>query len=106
MLLLQWFWLYPGNTAAELPACSVCLFSAVSGRNLNDLSRESEDCVSHANLDPRQLEEEKNKLLAEAAAELREENTRQEKILQVAKRLAVLRGQDPEKGGYHRRIQS
>ncbi|XP_048803195.1 abscission/NoCut checkpoint regulator [Lagopus muta] len=70
---------------------------AVSGRNLNDLSRESEDCVSHANLDPRQLEEEKNKLLAEAAAELREENTRQEKILQVAKRLAVLRGQDPEK---------
>lgn len=69
---------------------------AVSGRNLNDLSRESEDCVSHANLDPKQLEEEKNRLLAEAAAELREENTRQEKILEVAKRLAVLRGQDPE----------
>uniref|UniRef100_A0A8C7EA79 Zinc finger FYVE-type containing 19 n=1 Tax=Nothoprocta perdicaria TaxID=30464 RepID=A0A8C7EA79_NOTPE len=43
------------------------------------------------------LEEEKNKLLAEAASELREENTRQEKILQVAKRLAALRGQDPEK---------
>lgn len=84
----------------------MCLFSAVSDRNLNDLSRESEDCVSHANLDPRQLEEEKNKLLAEAAAELREENTRQEKILQVAKRLAVLRGQDPEKGGYQRTIQS
>ncbi|XP_021258999.1 abscission/NoCut checkpoint regulator isoform X1 [Numida meleagris] len=70
---------------------------AVGGQNLNDLSRESEDWVSHANLDPKQLEEEKNKLLAEAAAELREENTRQEKILQVAKRLAVLRGQDPEK---------
>uniref|UniRef100_A0A8D0F6A4 Zinc finger FYVE-type containing 19 n=1 Tax=Strix occidentalis caurina TaxID=311401 RepID=A0A8D0F6A4_STROC len=48
---------------------------------------------------PVSLEEEKNKLLAEAAAELREENTRQEKILQVAKRLAVLRGEDPEKGG-------
>ncbi|OXB82265.1 UNVERIFIED_CONTAM: hypothetical protein H355_007962 [Colinus virginianus] len=70
---------------------------AVSGQNLNDLSRESEDCVSRANLDQKQLEEEKNKLLVEAAAELREENTRQEKILQVAKRLAVLRGQDPEK---------
>ncbi|NXJ74987.1 ANCHR regulator, partial [Trogon melanurus] len=64
---------------------------------LNDLNRESEDCVCPANLDPKQLEEEKNKLLAEAAAELREENTRQEKILQVAKRLAVLRGEDPEK---------
>ncbi|KFV54642.1 Zinc finger FYVE domain-containing protein 19, partial [Tyto alba] len=70
---------------------------AVSSQRLNDLNRESEDCVCPANLDPKQLEEEKNKLLAEAAAELREENTRQEKILQVAKRLAALRGEDPEK---------
>ncbi|NXD59309.1 ANCHR regulator, partial [Corvus moneduloides] len=66
-------------------------------QGLNDLNRESEDCVCPANLDPKQLEEEKNKLLAEAAAELREENTRQEKILQVAKRLAALKGEDPEK---------
>ncbi|NWS80918.1 ANCHR regulator, partial [Toxostoma redivivum] len=70
---------------------------AVSSQNLNDLNRESEDSVCPANLDPKQLEEEKNKLLAEAAAELREENTRQEKILQVAKRLAALKGEDPEK---------
>ncbi|NXH74858.1 ANCHR regulator, partial [Hydrobates tethys] len=70
---------------------------AVSTQSLNDLNRESEDCVCPANMDPKQLEEEKNKLLAEAAAELREENTRQEKILQVAKRLAALRGEDPEK---------
>ncbi|NXW96424.1 ANCHR regulator, partial [Larus smithsonianus] len=70
---------------------------SVSRQRLNDLSRESEDGVCPANLDPKQLEEEKNKLLAEAAAELREENTRQEKILQVAKRLAALRGEDPEK---------
>ncbi|KAM9557760.1 abscission/NoCut checkpoint regulator isoform 1-T1 [Guaruba guarouba] len=70
---------------------------AVSSQSLNDLSRESGDCVCSANLDPKQLEEEKNKLLAEAAAELREENTRQEKILQVAKRLAALKGEDPEK---------
>uniref|UniRef100_A0A8B9PHT8 Zinc finger FYVE-type containing 19 n=1 Tax=Apteryx owenii TaxID=8824 RepID=A0A8B9PHT8_APTOW len=68
-----------------------------SGQTLNDLNRESEDGVCPANLDPKQLEEEKNKLLAEAASELREENTRQEKILQVARRLAALRGQDPEK---------
>ncbi|NXV16974.1 ANCHR regulator, partial [Cepphus grylle] len=70
---------------------------SVSRQRLNDLNRESEDGVCPANLDPKQLEEEKNKLLAEAAAELREENTRQEKILQVAKRLAALRGEDPEK---------
>uniref|UniRef100_A0A8C3UCN8 Zinc finger FYVE-type containing 19 n=1 Tax=Catharus ustulatus TaxID=91951 RepID=A0A8C3UCN8_CATUS len=71
----------------------------VHSQSLNDLNRESEDNVCPANLDPKQLEEEKNKLLAEAAAELREENTRQEKILQVAKRLAALKGEDPEKGG-------
>ncbi|NWT30054.1 ANCHR regulator, partial [Cardinalis cardinalis] len=70
---------------------------AVSSQSLNDLNRESGDCVCPANLDPKQLEEEKNKLLAEAAAELQEENTRQEKILQVAKRLAALKGEDPEK---------
>ncbi|NWZ76376.1 ANCHR regulator, partial [Poecile atricapillus] len=70
---------------------------AVSSQSLNDLNREIEDCVCPANLDPKQVEEEKNKLLAEAAAELQEENTRQEKILQVAKRLAALKGEDPEK---------
>uniref|UniRef100_A0A8D0NN89 Zinc finger FYVE-type containing 19 n=2 Tax=Sus scrofa TaxID=9823 RepID=A0A8D0NN89_PIG len=43
------------------------------------------------------LEEEKSRLLAEAAVELREENTRQERILALAKRLAVLRGEDPDK---------
>ncbi|XP_008015199.3 LOW QUALITY PROTEIN: abscission/NoCut checkpoint regulator [Chlorocebus sabaeus] len=43
------------------------------------------------------FEEEKSRLLAEAALELREENTRQERILALAKRLAVLRGQDPER---------
>ncbi|XP_057577698.1 abscission/NoCut checkpoint regulator isoform X2 [Hippopotamus amphibius kiboko] len=43
------------------------------------------------------LEEEKGKLLAEAEVELREENTRQERILALAKRLAVLQGQDPDR---------
>ncbi|NXX46016.1 ANCHR regulator, partial [Tricholaema leucomelas] len=68
-----------------------------SSQSLNDLSRDSEDSVCPANLDPKQMEEEKNKLLAEAAAELQEDNTRQEKILQVARRLAALKGEDPEK---------
>ncbi|XP_045143631.1 abscission/NoCut checkpoint regulator isoform X2 [Echinops telfairi] len=44
---------------------------------------------------PPSLEEEKSRLLAQAAVELREENTRQERILALAKRLAVLRGLDP-----------
>nr|XP_006128741.1 abscission/NoCut checkpoint regulator isoform X1 [Pelodiscus sinensis]XP_006128742.1 abscission/NoCut checkpoint regulator isoform X1 [Pelodiscus sinensis]XP_006128743.1 abscission/NoCut checkpoint regulator isoform X1 [Pelodiscus sinensis]XP_014431816.1 abscission/NoCut checkpoint regulator isoform X1 [Pelodiscus sinensis] len=70
---------------------------AVNTQTLNDLNRISESSIGTADLDPKQLEEEKNKLLAEAAAELREANTREEKILEVAKRLAVLRGQDPEK---------
>lgn len=41
------------------------------------------------------LEEEKSKLLAEAAVELREESIQQDRILAIAKRLAMLRGQDP-----------
>ncbi|XP_060031116.1 abscission/NoCut checkpoint regulator isoform X2 [Erinaceus europaeus] len=45
----------------------------------------------------RSPEEEKSKLLAQAAVELREENTRQERILVLAKRLAVLRGEDPDR---------
>nr|XP_056707854.1 abscission/NoCut checkpoint regulator [Euleptes europaea] len=69
--------------------------SEINTQSLNDLNR-TDGITSIDDLDPKQLEEEKNKLLAEAATELREENTRQEKILEVAKRLAVLRGQDPE----------
>nr|XP_033809141.1 abscission/NoCut checkpoint regulator [Geotrypetes seraphini] len=70
----------------------------VSPHSLNDLNRGSEESEwkSYAmDLDPKQLEEEKNRLLVEAASELREENTRKEKILEVAKRLAVLQGKDP-----------
>lgn len=43
------------------------------------------------------LEEEKSRLLAEAAVELQKENMTQEKILALAKRLAVLQGQDPNR---------
>ncbi|KAB0401494.1 hypothetical protein E2I00_005622, partial [Balaenoptera physalus] len=43
------------------------------------------------------LEEEKRRLLAEAAVALQEENTRQERILALAKRLAVLQGRDPDR---------
>ncbi|XP_056403066.1 abscission/NoCut checkpoint regulator [Hyla sarda] len=47
-------------------------------------------------LDAAQLEKEKDKILSEAAAELQDENTRQEKTLEIAKRLAVLQGRDPD----------
>lgn len=62
---------------------------------LNDLNQ-TDGFTDVTNLDPKQLEEEKNRLLAEAASALQEENTRAEKILEVARRLAVLRGEDPE----------
>ncbi|XP_074145401.1 abscission/NoCut checkpoint regulator isoform X2 [Sminthopsis crassicaudata] len=64
----------------------------------NDLNRDSPrgSNIGPAELAHQQLEGEKGRLLAEAAAELREENTRQERILALAKRLAVLRGLDPE----------
>uniref|UniRef100_A0A670Y1E7 Zinc finger FYVE-type containing 19 n=1 Tax=Pseudonaja textilis TaxID=8673 RepID=A0A670Y1E7_PSETE len=63
--------------------------------NWNDLNQ-TDATAGISDLSLRQLEEEKTKLLAQAAAELREENTREEKILEVAKRLAVLKGKDPE----------
>ncbi|XP_019374559.1 PREDICTED: abscission/NoCut checkpoint regulator [Gavialis gangeticus] len=70
---------------------------AVNIQTLNDLNRKNESDSSFGSKSVMEIEEEKNKLLAEAATELREENTRQDKILEVAKRLAVLRGQDPER---------
>lgn len=66
---------------------------------MNNLSQAggSEDWKSFTvDLDPEQLQEEKEKLLAEAAAELKNENTRDEKILEIGKRLAILRGQNPD----------
>ncbi|KAL7992453.1 hypothetical protein Chor_016709 [Crotalus horridus] len=67
----------------------------VRTQNWNDLNQ-TDGTTGTSDLSLRQLEEEKTKLLAQAAAELREENTREEKILEVAKRLAVLKGKDPE----------
>ncbi|KAG8126175.1 putative Zinc finger FYVE domain-containing protein [Naja naja] len=67
----------------------------VRTQNWNDLNQ-TDGTAGISDLSLRQLEEEKTKLLAQAAAELREENTREEKILEVAKRLAVLKGKDPE----------
>ncbi|KAM4663258.1 abscission/NoCut checkpoint regulator isoform 2-T3 [Discoglossus pictus] len=67
---------------------------------MNDLSRvDGRDSWTDdlTTLDPAQLEEEKSRLLEQAAAELREDNTREEKLLEIGKRLAVLQGRDPDK---------
>ncbi|XP_044150872.1 abscission/NoCut checkpoint regulator isoform X2 [Bufo gargarizans] len=52
----------------------------------------------YTELDAAQLEKEKERILSKAAIELQDENTRQEKMLEIAKRLAALQGRDPEKG--------
>ncbi|XP_063296295.1 abscission/NoCut checkpoint regulator isoform X1 [Pelobates fuscus] len=70
-----------------------------STQPMNDLSRvDGTDSWTEHNseLNSAYLEEEKRELLAQAAAELREENTRSEKILDIAKRLAALQGRDPD----------
>ncbi|XP_040267853.1 abscission/NoCut checkpoint regulator isoform X2 [Bufo bufo] len=50
----------------------------------------------YTELDAAQLEKEKERILSKAAIELQDENTRQEKMLEIAKRLAALQGRDPE----------
>ncbi|XP_020485650.1 abscission/NoCut checkpoint regulator [Labrus bergylta] len=72
----------------------------VDGR-MNDLNK-GEDGTVTENLEEneeavKQLEAEKSRLLEEAMAELRNERHTQDQILDMAKRLAHLKGQDPDK---------
>ncbi|AWP16672.1 putative abscission/NoCut checkpoint regulator [Scophthalmus maximus] len=74
--------------------------SNVDGR-MNDLNK-GEGGIRDENLEenqdaPKQLEVEKARLLEEAMEELRKEQHSQDQILHMTKRLAQLKGQDPDK---------
>lgn len=72
-------------------------FSVPPVNNLNKVDQvDSQNDINHE-LDAEYLEQEKDRILREAAAELQDENTRQEKMLEIAKRLAALQGKDPDK---------
>ncbi|XP_043997798.1 abscission/NoCut checkpoint regulator isoform X2 [Gambusia affinis] len=69
--------------------------------DMNDLNK-GENAASDENLDDnqgavRQQEAEKDRLLEEAMKELKREKFSQDEVLHMAKRLAQLKGQDPDK---------
>ncbi|KAG2457852.1 SPIT1 inhibitor, partial [Polypterus senegalus] len=68
-----------------------------SDSQLNNLNKGSD--FLEENLDAqeneKQLEEEKSRILEEAMAELKQDNIHQEQVLQMARRLACLKGEDP-----------
>ncbi|XP_072283693.1 abscission/NoCut checkpoint regulator [Pyxicephalus adspersus] len=72
-------------------------FDVPAANNLNKEDEIDSHTGVNTELNAEQLEKEKDKILREAALELQDENTRQEKVLEIAKRLAVLQGKDPNK---------
>lgn len=81
--------------------------AGVDGR-MNDLNKGEvgalDENLSENHEAVKQLEAEKARLLEEAMKELRNEQHSQNQVLQMAKRLAELKGQDPDKGRSHTKI--
>ncbi|XP_069773333.1 abscission/NoCut checkpoint regulator [Narcine bancroftii] len=71
--------------------------SGVEDDGINDLNKgidlQNFHCDNGKNIKP--LEEEKNYLLDQAKAELKQDNLHQEHILKISRRLAILKGEDP-----------
>lgn len=69
---------------------------------INDLNKGESDAFDNNkeqnNATAEQLEAEKTRLLEEAREELRKEQHSQNQIMEMARRLAQLQGQDPDKG--------
>ena len=85
------------------PIITPCQSIDVDDSLLNNLNK-GEACGLEVNLDQdqggssRQLEAEKSRVLEEAMRELRQEQGSQGHVLEMAKRLALLKGLDPDKG--------
>lgn len=76
----------PGTEDTDVPLNNLNKGESTLYGNLDDLQE-----------NVKQLEAEKSRLLEEAMAELKQDNICQEQVLQMAKRLAALKGEDPDK---------
>lgn len=82
--------------------------SAGEDNSMNDLNKGQTEALDE-NLEQnndadKQLEAEKARLLDEAMEELKKEQHSQNQVLEMARRLAQLKGQDPDKGKSYTKI--
>uniref|UniRef100_UPI00398EC174 abscission/NoCut checkpoint regulator isoform X2 n=1 Tax=Pristiophorus japonicus TaxID=55135 RepID=UPI00398EC174 len=71
--------------------------SGIEDGAMNDLNKGIDPGNFKGDTDPniKHLEEEKSNLLDQATTELKQDNLHQEKVLKISRRLAILKGEDP-----------